>query len=129
MSRVSSAKFFVRENLFRKSICLRKFSFSSSVVLNVNFVVTVFDPNNYDIIFYNEWLKVSFELTRFVDPDVIRSLGIKSDLEDLFEELGMGNMATNPQEWYRGVGNLRQRWYVDGMASMVFNHGVPMITL
>ena len=46
MSRVSSAKLFVRKNLFRKSICRRKFSFSSSDVLNVNFVVTVFDPNS-----------------------------------------------------------------------------------
>ena len=46
MSRVSSAKIFVRKNLFRKSICRRKFSFSSSDVLNINFVVTVFDPNN-----------------------------------------------------------------------------------
>ena len=27
-------------------------------------------------------------------------MGIKSDLEDLFEELGMGNMATNPHVLY-----------------------------
>ena len=27
------------------------------------------------------------------------------------------------------VGNLRQRWYVDGIGRMEFNHGVPMITL
>ncbi|KAF3532110.1 hypothetical protein DY000_02039001 [Brassica cretica] len=46
MSRVFSAKLFVRKNLFRKSICRRKFSFSSSDVFNVNFVVTVFDPNS-----------------------------------------------------------------------------------
>ena len=47
--------------------------------------------DDYDSIFYNEWLKVSIEPTRFVDPDVIRALGIKSGLEDLFVELGMGN--------------------------------------
>ena len=56
--------------------------------------------DDYDSILYNEWLKVSIELTRFVDPDVIRALGIKSDLEDLFTELGMGNLATNPQVLY-----------------------------
>ncbi|XP_013615283.1 PREDICTED: uncharacterized protein LOC106321578 [Brassica oleracea var. oleracea] len=43
---------------------------------------------------------VSIEPTRFVDPDVIPDLGIKSDLEDLFAELGMGNMATNPHVLY-----------------------------
>ena len=48
MSRVSSAKLLVRKNLFRKSIRRRKFSFSSSDVLNVNSVVTVFDPNKYE---------------------------------------------------------------------------------
>ena len=52
--------------------------------------------DDYDNIFYNEWLKVSIEPTRFVDPDVIRQMGIKEDLEDMFVELGMGNMATNP---------------------------------
>ena len=56
--------------------------------------------DDYDNIFFNEWLKVSIETTRFVDPDVIRLLGIRSDLEDMFVELGMGNMATNPQDLY-----------------------------
>ncbi|KAF3540056.1 hypothetical protein F2Q69_00021739 [Brassica cretica] len=37
--------------------------------------------------------------------------------------------ASSRQTVTTGVGNLRQRWYVDGMARMVFNHGVPMITL
>ena len=31
---------------------------------------------------------------------MIRSLGIRSDLEDMFMDLGMGNMATNPQVLY-----------------------------
>ena len=47
--------------------------------------------DDYDIIFYNEWLRVSIEPTRFVDPDVIRALGIKSGLEDMLtghRELG-----------------------------------------
>ncbi|WZZ50806.1 hypothetical protein YC2023_050913 [Brassica napus] len=56
--------------------------------------------DDYDRIFYNKWLSVSIEPTRFVDPDVIRSLGLISDLEDMFVELGMGNMATNPQVIY-----------------------------
>ncbi|KAF2534334.1 hypothetical protein F2Q70_00031130 [Brassica cretica] len=60
--------------------------------------------DDYDSILYNEWLKVSIEPTRFVDPDVIRALGIKSDLDDLFVELGMGNLATNPQtDSYQGI--------------------------
>ncbi|KAF2602792.1 hypothetical protein F2Q70_00025962 [Brassica cretica] len=42
-------------------------------------------------------MDVSIEPKWFVDLDVIRALGIKSDLEDLFTELGMGNLATNPQ--------------------------------
>ena len=50
--------------------------------------------------FYNKWLKVSIEPTRFVDPDVIRHMGIREDLEDMFVELGKGNMATNPHVLY-----------------------------
>ena len=38
--------------------------------------------------------------TWFIDPDVVRALGIRSDLEDLFVELGMGNFATHPQVLY-----------------------------
>ncbi|KAL0747968.1 hypothetical protein Bca101_029970 [Brassica carinata] len=45
MFRVFSANLFVRKYLFQKSIYRRKFSFSSSNILNVNFVVTIFDPN------------------------------------------------------------------------------------
>ena len=56
--------------------------------------------DDYDSIFYNEWLKVSIEPMRFVDQDMIRALGNKSGLEDLFVELGMGNLATNPQVLY-----------------------------
>ena len=44
MFRFSSAKLFVRKNLFRKCIYRRKFSSSSSDVLNVNFVITGFAP-------------------------------------------------------------------------------------
>ncbi|KAF3567507.1 hypothetical protein DY000_02015993 [Brassica cretica] len=43
---------------------------------------------------------VSIEPTQFVDPDVIRPMGIKEDLEDMFVELGVGNMATNPHSLY-----------------------------
>ncbi|KAF2609924.1 hypothetical protein F2Q70_00011870 [Brassica cretica] len=39
--------------------------------------------DDYDRLFYNEWLKVSIEPTRFMDPDVIRRLGIREDLEDM----------------------------------------------
>ncbi|KAF2557341.1 hypothetical protein F2Q68_00016224 [Brassica cretica] len=40
--------------------------------------------DDYDSIFFNEWLKVSIEPTRSVNPDVIHSLCIRSDLEDIF---------------------------------------------
>ncbi|KAF3505866.1 hypothetical protein F2Q69_00006020 [Brassica cretica] len=41
--------------------------------------------DDYDSIFYNVWLHVSIEPTRFVDPDVVRALGIRSDLEDFIQ--------------------------------------------
>ncbi|KAF3512149.1 hypothetical protein F2Q69_00005938 [Brassica cretica] len=56
--------------------------------------------DDYDNIFYNAWLQVSIKPTWFVDPDVVRALGFRSDLEDLFVELGMGNFATHPQVLY-----------------------------
>ncbi|KAF3513912.1 hypothetical protein F2Q69_00006854 [Brassica cretica] len=56
--------------------------------------------DDYDNIFYNAWLKFSIEPTLFVDPGVARALGIRSDHEDLFVELGMGNFATHPQVLY-----------------------------
>ncbi|KAF2612306.1 hypothetical protein F2Q70_00013324 [Brassica cretica] len=67
MSRVSSAKLFVRKNLFQKIIRRRKFSFSSSDVLNVNTVVTVFDSNNDILVFCGD-LDVNFVVTVF-DPN------------------------------------------------------------
>ncbi|KAF3503944.1 hypothetical protein F2Q69_00043680 [Brassica cretica] len=66
---------------------------AKSTVCRNRAIVDTWDDN--DSIFYNEWLKVSIDPTRFVDPDVIRALGIKSGLEDLFVEMGMGNLATN----------------------------------
>ena len=45
MTRVSSAKLFVRKNLFRKIFVEEGFSFFSFGDLDVNFFVTVFDPN------------------------------------------------------------------------------------
>ena len=56
--------------------------------------------DDYDSIFYNAWREVSIEPTRFVDLDVVQALGIQSDLEDLFVELGMGNFATHPHVLY-----------------------------
>ena len=46
MTRVSSAKLFVKNNLFRKSIYRRRFFVFFFGYLDINFVVTVFDPNN-----------------------------------------------------------------------------------
>ena len=67
--------------------------------------------DDYDRLFYNEWLKVSIEPTRFMDPDVIRHLGIREDLEDMFVELGMGNMVTNRHSLY-------QEWVCQFMATI-----------
>ncbi|KAF3529548.1 hypothetical protein DY000_02040367 [Brassica cretica] len=46
MTRVSSAELFVKKNLFRISICRRRFLVFFFGDLDVNFVVTVFDPNS-----------------------------------------------------------------------------------
>ncbi|KAF2553170.1 hypothetical protein F2Q68_00034029 [Brassica cretica] len=54
----------------------------------------------HGIRFFKQVWKVSIKPTRFVDPDVIRWLGIREDLKDMFVELGMGNMATNPHVLY-----------------------------
>ncbi|KAL0791221.1 hypothetical protein Bca101_007467 [Brassica carinata] len=56
--------------------------------------------DDYYSIFYNEWLKLSIDPTRFVETEVIRLLGIRSDLEAIFVDLGMGNIATNPHVLY-----------------------------
>ncbi|KAF3603142.1 hypothetical protein F2Q69_00036112 [Brassica cretica] len=34
--------------------------------------------DDYDSIFYNEWLKVSIEPTRFVDPDLAQNLSVSA---------------------------------------------------
>ena len=44
--RVFSARLFVKKDLFRKNICRRNILTYFFGHLNVNFVVTVFDPNN-----------------------------------------------------------------------------------
>ncbi|WZZ70977.1 hypothetical protein YC2023_082347 [Brassica napus] len=46
MTRVSSVKLFVKKNLFRKSVCRRRFFVFFIGDLDVNFVATVFDPNS-----------------------------------------------------------------------------------
>lgn len=43
---------------------------------------------------------VAIEPTRFVDLDTISQLGIREDLVEMLEELGMGTMATNPHNLY-----------------------------
>ncbi|KAF3493847.1 hypothetical protein DY000_02052739 [Brassica cretica] len=97
--------------------------------------------DDYDSIFFNEWLKVSIEPTRFVDPDVIRALGIKSGLKDLFVELGMGNLATNPQVLYPELvrqfmatvniyyANERAKRANEGVLTFFIRYRVPLSTL
>ncbi|KAF2579514.1 hypothetical protein F2Q68_00004610 [Brassica cretica] len=64
--------------------------------------------------FDNPSTAVSIEPTRFVDPDMIRQMGIREDLEDIFVELGMGNMATNPHVLYPQLNSELQRASVLG---------------
>ena len=56
--------------------------------------------DDYDNLFYNEWLKVIIKLTRFIDWATIWRLGLEGDLEEMILELGMGSMATRSYDLY-----------------------------
>ncbi|KAL0742449.1 hypothetical protein Bca4012_083962 [Brassica carinata] len=53
---------------------------------------------DYDSLFYNGWLDVSIEPTRFIDQATVRRLGMESDLTDMIRQLGLGPMATHPYD-------------------------------
>ena len=44
--------------------------------------------------FYNAWLGVSIEPTRFIDPYILRKLRIETDIREMITQLGLGTMAT-----------------------------------
>ncbi|KAL0886044.1 hypothetical protein Bca101_010027 [Brassica carinata] len=52
--------------------------------------------DDYDTLFYNAWLDVAIEPTRFIDQATVKRLGIESDLTDMIGQLGFGSMATHP---------------------------------
>lgn len=56
--------------------------------------------DDYDSLFYNAWLNVDIKPTRFIDEASGRRLGIRSDLMDMIEKLGLGTMATRPYYLY-----------------------------
>ena len=45
--------------------------------------------------FYNAWLGVSIEPTRFIDPYVLWKLRIEKDIDEMITQLGLGTMATH----------------------------------
>ena len=49
--------------------------------------------DDYESLFYNEWLKVTIVPTRFIDWATIQRLGLETDLEEMIRELGLGTMA------------------------------------
>ncbi|KAF2615239.1 hypothetical protein F2Q70_00012488 [Brassica cretica] len=50
--------------------------------------------DDYDSLFYNAWLGVSIEPTRFIDPYILRKLRIETDIRDMITQLELGIMAT-----------------------------------
>ena len=50
--------------------------------------------DDYDSLFYNAWLGVSIEPTRFIDPYILRKLRIETDIKEMITQLGLGTMAT-----------------------------------
>ena len=56
--------------------------------------------DDYDSLFYNEWLKVSIEPTRFIEWATKQRLGLETDLEEMITELGLGTMATHFYDLY-----------------------------
>ena len=56
--------------------------------------------DGYDSLFYNEWLKVSIEPTRFLDWATTRRLGLETDLVEMVRELGLRTMGTQTYDLY-----------------------------
>ncbi|KAF3504495.1 hypothetical protein F2Q69_00042630 [Brassica cretica] len=82
MTRVSSAKLFVKKNLFRKSICRRRFLRFLFGDLDVNFVATVFDPNKYmPMVCFGEYDLLGFEKGAIMKSDrtLVRARSLRSD--------------------------------------------------
>ena len=50
--------------------------------------------------FYNDWLKVIIEPTRFIDWETIQRLGLEGDLEEMIREVGLESMATRSYDLY-----------------------------
>ena len=48
--------------------------------------------DDFDSLFYNEWLKVTIAPTRFIDWATIQRLGLETDLEEMIRELGLGTV-------------------------------------
>ena len=66
--------------------------------------------------------EANFFLGMVLESDIFR---FSYAAKQTCDTLGFPHIVLFPQ----GVENLRQKWYVDGIACIKFNHGVPMITL
>uniref|UniRef100_A0A0D3BUH2 D-fructose-1,6-bisphosphate 1-phosphohydrolase n=3 Tax=Brassica TaxID=3705 RepID=A0A0D3BUH2_BRAOL len=50
--------------------------------------------DDYDSLFYNAWLGVSIEPTRFIDPYILRKLQIETDIREMITQLGLATWWT-----------------------------------
>lgn len=60
--------------------------------------------DDYDSMFYNAWLSVSIEPTRYIDWLLVKRLKIDRDLSDMLSELGLGTMPTTTHDLYPRLG-------------------------
>ncbi|KAF2532109.1 hypothetical protein F2Q70_00029036 [Brassica cretica] len=50
--------------------------------------------DDFDGLFYNAWLGVSIEPTKFLDRRILKKLGIERDVKDMITQLGLGTMPS-----------------------------------
>lgn len=56
--------------------------------------------DDYDSLYYNEWLSVPLKPTRVANPYAMKALGIYDDVLSMIASAGLGTLATMPHEMY-----------------------------
>ena len=56
--------------------------------------------DDFDSLFYNPWLGVSIEPTKFLDRRILKMLGIERDVQDMITQLGLGTMPSHAYDLY-----------------------------
>ena len=56
--------------------------------------------DDYDSLFYNAWLGISIEPTKFLDRPILKKLGIEGDVMDMITQLGLGTMPSRAYDLY-----------------------------